>query len=134
MAFFRKLLYGSGLSYNREELSEMATDYEYSGKFDDAIRCMKIIIKKDPKDSNAYGRIGNILLYRLKQPAESIEYFDKVIQLVPLSKWGWSHKGTALYLMGKNDEAIVCFEYYMDYECQQIGFQWEDICKMYISF
>ena len=64
---------------------------------------------KTKSAAKAWYNKGNILR-ELDKHEESIECYDKAIELDPKYDNAWNNKGIAFHKLGKNEEALKCYD------------------------
>lgn len=83
--------------------------YGKLNEMDNAIRDFSQAIKLDPDYADAY--IQRAWQYRqLRKYDKALADLNVAVQLAPSDKWAWSNRGTVLYLLGRNPEAIVDYQ------------------------
>ncbi len=81
------------------------------GKFEDALAAFKEIDEKGVSNNPLYYVGYGCSLMGLGRYKESLEYFDKAIQIAPDLENAWVYKGLALYLQGDIDKAFDIKEF-----------------------
>lgn len=79
-----------------------------AGRFKEAIPELDAVIARHHRDSKALIKRGNCLL-RLDQPERALADFDRVIKFNPLHPGGYTDRGIALLMLGKNEDALDSF-------------------------
>ncbi len=80
-----------------------------AGHYQEAIAALDRVLEKHPRDLEALIKRGSSYL-RLDQPTRALADFDRVIHYSPLLPGGYSDRGIALLMLGRNDEALETFQ------------------------
>ena len=79
-----------------------------AGHYQESIAALDRVLEKHPRDLEALIKRGNSYL-RLDQPTRALADFDRVIHYSPLLPGGYTDRGIALLMLGRNDEALETF-------------------------
>lgn len=82
---------------------------ESSGSLDDAGEILEDLIRKNPNNSKYQIEMGNLLL-TMGRAGESLQYFEKSIELIPESYEAWYNYGVAQREAGLLENASVSIE------------------------
>jgi len=106
-----------------EEWFEIGSAHFDNGSFTEAIQSWEKAGEADSTlSANAWYNIG--LAYAgMKQYEDAITSWDKTIALAPDSPIAYDNKGTALAILGRNEEAIVAYNEAIRLDPQQVKFQ-----------
>ena len=97
-----------------EKLPEKFTDFEQalrlsnSGKSEEAIEILDVLLKENPTDEDVWHNKG-CALSELGKYEESILCFDKLIALNPENEDAWFSKGVVSSKVGENEIAHNCY-------------------------
>ncbi|MDD5585004.1 MAG: tetratricopeptide repeat protein, partial [Candidatus Omnitrophica bacterium] len=80
--------------------------YEHAGRFDEAIKCYKEVIRNFPKDSRAYVNLGFLFEKYKKRNDLAIVCYEKAFQLNPEDEWALNNIGAILQKQSKWKEAL----------------------------
>ena len=80
-----------------------------AGRYQEAIPLLDRVLAKHPRDLEALIKRGNAHL-RLDQPARALPDFDRVIHYSPLLPGGYTDRGIALLMLGRNEDALASFQ------------------------
>ena len=95
-----------------KSLNELISDTKKSltqKNYDDALKNLYLIIKKDSNNFSALATIGDIKVFQRKY-IDAIEVFDKIIKKNPKLPSIYNNKGFCLLRMNKYPEAIQAFQ------------------------
>ena len=95
-----------------KSLNELISDTKKSlsqKNYDDALKNLYLIIKKDTNNLSALSTIGDIKVFQRKY-IDAIEVFDKIIQKNPKLPLIYNNKGFCLLRMNKYSESIQAFQ------------------------
>ena len=78
-------------------------------KYDEALKNLDLILKKDNKNLSALSTIGDIYVFK-KKFLEAIKIFDKIIEFSPESSFVYNNRGFCLLRVNKPNESIFDFQ------------------------
>ncbi len=106
-----------------EEWFEIGSAHFDNSSFTEAIQAWEKASEADSTlSANAWYNIG--LAYAgMKQYEDAIKAWDKTIALAPSSPIAYDNKGTALAILGRNEEAITSYNEAIRLDPQQAKFQ-----------
>jgi len=106
-----------------EELFEIGSAHFDNSSFLEAIQSWEKAAEVDPSlSANAWYNIG--LAYAgMEQYEQAIQAWDKTIAFAPESPIAYDNKGTALALLGRNDEALSAYEIAIKLDPDQAKFK-----------
>jgi tetratricopeptide (TPR) repeat protein len=116
-------LVGSAYAETGEEWFEIGSAHFDNSSFVEAIGAWQKAAEIDPTlSANAWYNIG--LAYAgMEQYEQAIQAWDKTIALAPESPIAYDNKGTALALLGKNDEALAAYDIAIKLDPSQTKFK-----------
>ncbi|MDZ8227880.1 MULTISPECIES: tetratricopeptide repeat protein [unclassified Nostoc] len=92
-----------------QDLQRQGDQLFSSQKYEQAITCYNKIVKKQPKNADAWYWRG-YALYFLNKHEEAIASFDQAIQIQPDYAKAWFRRGYSLYCLQRYAEAITAYE------------------------
>lgn len=87
---------------------DIAWQHHRAGRFADAEKMYRQLLKKNPRNTDVMRLLGNALR-RMNRVSESLEILDKAVRLRPHKANIQLEYGTALAQSGRGPEAIACF-------------------------
>ena len=93
------------LSEKEKELFKEAKVFTSKGKYNEAIRTYKKIVKLNPKSMSAYGLWG-FCLKAINKHKDAIKKYKEVLKIEPNSELAYMSWGTCLTELGLYDEAV----------------------------
>ena len=104
------LLESSRLPFGADEaFGLLGTLYQYTGRLEDAHRCLTKVMELLPEDSRPWVNRAGVNL-RLGRPAEALADARRAVQLEPRSSTGLGNLALALEANGRPEEALGAFE------------------------
>ena len=85
-----------------------AVAYRRSGKPQEALNCLDLVLGVQPVNASAILNRGNILLEEGDQEG-ALEAFDRLTQLYPNDEEAWAAQAEVLVKMGRDDDAQRAF-------------------------
>jgi len=82
--------------------------YRRSGKPQEALNCLDLVLGVQPGNSSALLNRGNILLEQ-GDLEDALDSFDRLTQLYPNDEEAWAAQGEVLLKMGRDDDAKRAF-------------------------
>ena len=84
------------------------------GQNEEALKAYDRAIDLEPEEYGVINRKAEFLSAILGRHNESVEVYDQAIERIPANDtltlgWTWSGKGSALYMAGRSEEALVAF-------------------------
>lgn len=79
---------------------------------DEAIKCFRKVTELDPNDSTAWAKLGE--MQQGVYPEEAVWSLSNAVELDPNNASAWDTLGYALGQLGKDDEAIKCWDKAVD--------------------
>ncbi|GIW93703.1 MAG: hypothetical protein KatS3mg110_1744 [Pirellulaceae bacterium] len=96
---------------------------------DEAVRLARRLLESHPQEAEAYYLLGRSL-FCLDRIPESVEAFDRYVQLRPERKNRQWERGIALYYAGKYAEGAQQFELYQTYHSGDVeNAAWHFLCR-----
>ncbi|MBD2247729.1 tetratricopeptide repeat protein [Nostoc sp. FACHB-888] len=92
-----------------QDLQRQGDQLFSSQKYEQAITCYDKVVKKQPKNADAWYWRG-YALYFLNKHEEAIASFDQAIQIQPDYAKAWFRRGYSLYCLQRYAEAITAYE------------------------
>ncbi len=90
------------------DLRDQAFQLYDQGRFREAVALLDRVLARHHRDIEALIKRGNCYC-RLDQPARALPDFDQAIHYNPLHPGGYTDRGIALLMLGRNEEALASF-------------------------
>lgn len=123
LAILCSALVASTYAETGEEWFEIGSAHFDNSSFAEAIQAWEKAAEVDPTlSANAWYNIG--LAYAgMKQYEDAIKAWDKTIAIAPNSPIAYDNKGTALALLGRNEEALAAYDIAIRLDPKQTKFK-----------
>ncbi|MDD1728934.1 MAG: tetratricopeptide repeat protein [Methanospirillum sp.] len=123
LIIFCSALVASSYAQTGEEWFEIGSTHFDNSSFLEAISAWEKAAEEDPSlSANAWYNIG--LAYAgMEQYEQAVQSWDKTIAIAPDSPIAYDNKGTALALLGRNDEALAAYDMAIKLDPDQTKFK-----------
>ncbi len=112
-----------------KELVQQARDAEVKGDFKEALALLTKAISIDPKNAATYDHRGSVQ-FKLGKIKESVEDFDRFLELRPEARNGHWKRGISLYYLGRFEDGKKQFEGYEKVDTNDVeNAVWHFICN-----
>lgn len=108
---------------------EIALCWEKAKNYEKAEEAYQKAIDYNPKNPRSWRMFGKYFAEERQQPQKALVYLEKSVQLDPESTYGWMKLGEVYETLGRQQDAVDCYERSLLYYRQEIEKDPSDCCN-----